>query len=161
MGGRAQGPSTSCCGSSLHVAARWLAWATAANLVWESAQQPLYDVLPAHLGGDRVLATLHCTAGDALIAGLAYAAATITVGRARWPLAPRAWGTGLLAAVLVALAYTAISEWRNVAVLAQWRYRPVMPTLHGIGLAPLLQWIVVPLLATWAVRRRRFIRQAG
>jgi len=44
------------------------------------------------------------------------------------------------------VAYTIFSEWLNTAVRQSWAYSPLMPVLPimGTGLAPLLQWIVVP-----------------
>ncbi len=40
--------------------------------------------------------------------------------------------------------------------MASWNYLPTMPLVPGtdIGLVPLLQWIVLPLLTVWFVRRQ-------
>jgi hypothetical protein len=57
-------------------------------------------------------------------------------------------------ATLVGLAYTAFSEWQNVYQDANWSYAPAMPLLFGIGLAPLLQWIVIPPLSIGCLRKR-------
>ena len=37
-----------------------------------------------------------------------------------------------------------------------WSYLPAMPLLPGtgIGVAPLLQWVLLPLLTVWYVRRQ-------
>ena len=45
--------------------------------------------------------------------------------------------------------YTIFSEWLNVSIRHSWNYSQAMPRLPvlGTGLAPFLQWIVVPLLA--------------
>lgn len=52
--------------------------------------------------------------------------------------------------ILLALAYTVFSEWRNVNVTRNWAYAEHMPRLppFGTGLTPILQWIIVPIL-TW------------
>ena len=54
--------------------------------------------------------------------------------------------------LLLGLAYTGFSEWLNVSVRESWAYSewmPVIPITGGIGLSPLLQWVVVPSLAFW------------
>ena len=40
--------------------------------------------------------------------------------------------------------------------IGNWNYLPTMPLVPGagIGLAPLLQWVVLPLLTLWFVRRQ-------
>jgi hypothetical protein len=45
------------------------------------------------------------------------------------------------------LVYTAFSEWANTRLWEGWGYGPGMPTIFGLGLTPLLQWIVLPPLA--------------
>ena len=70
-------------------------------------------------------------------------------GRPTWP------GTGALRVHAVSLAvgvgYTIYSEWLNVSVRGSWAYSELMPTIPflGTGLAPLLQWLVIPTLALW------------
>jgi hypothetical protein len=57
--------------------------------------------------------------------------------------------------VILAIAYTLASERMNLAQ-GNWSYSAWMPVLPWIkvGLAPVLQWIVVPMIAwTWASRR--------
>ncbi|MBI1774074.1 MAG: hypothetical protein HYR63_01880 [Proteobacteria bacterium] len=60
-----------------------------------------------------------------------------------------------VATVLIGIAYTIFSEWLNVQVRGSWAYSALMPVVPGtaIGLAPLLQWIAIPLLAFRLVRR--------
>ena len=58
-------------------------------------------------------------------------------------------------AVLAAtgVAYTAWSEFFNVHLVGEWGYAPGMPLLFGIGLTPLLQWVILPPLLVWWSRR--------
>jgi hypothetical protein len=42
------------------------------------------------------------------------------------------------------LAYTVFSEWYNVYQVGSWAYSPRMPLIAGIGLSPLLQWLLMP-----------------
>ena len=51
-------------------------------------------------------------------------------------------------AIVLGIAYTILSEWLNVEVWHTWSYSPAMPVLPwlGTGLAPMLQWFLVPAL---------------
>jgi hypothetical protein len=54
------------------------------------------------------------------------------------------------------LSYTAYSEWFNVYVRNAWAYSDAMPTVRigsiELGLSPLLQWVIVPIVALCSVR---------
>ncbi|OGT79961.1 MAG: hypothetical protein A3H91_04245 [Gammaproteobacteria bacterium RIFCSPLOWO2_02_FULL_61_13] len=124
----------------------------AVHLVWELAQLPLY-LLADESKGALAYAVLHCTAGDALIAGGAYLLAGFALREPDWPV-DRPW-SGAIIAFPLGIAYTAWSEWDNVYRAGNWAYASGMPLVLGIGLAPLLQWIVVPALVLVLVRGRR------
>jgi hypothetical protein len=55
------------------------------------------------------------------------------------------------------LVYTGFSEWLNATVRQSWRYSDLMPIIPwlGLGLSPMLQWLVIPSLALAAAGRRR------
>ena len=53
----------------------------------------------------------------------------------------------------VGLCSMAIMEFVNISVLHRWEYAPAMPRLFGLGVAPLTQWIIVPILILWLGRR--------
>ena len=126
-------------------------WGLLGNLVWELAQSPLYA---DHARGVAYFlwTRIHCTVGDVLILLGAFWA-TALLHRARdWP---RTRGAGAAATfIALGLAYTAWSEWLNTTVRGAWAYAPAMPRIAGIGLAPLLQWLVVPVLLLLLLRRR-------
>ena len=129
------------------------------NVVWEFAQMPLYtiwqDGTPRHIA----FAALHCAAGDLLIAASALLAAIALVGGSHWP--DRRFGAVGTIAVAAGLLYTVFSEWLNTDIRGNWAYTTLMPKLPliGTGLAPLIQWLVVPTVALlWA---RRGIRWPG
>ncbi|MCI0539425.1 MAG: hypothetical protein L0Z50_29805 [Verrucomicrobiales bacterium] len=53
------------------------------------------------------------------------------------------------------LAYTVWSEWHNTRIVQTWAYTPSMPTVYGVGLSPIAQWLVIPSLLVLLLRRRR------
>ena len=117
---------------------------------------PLYTLWRTGSFGEKAFAVLHCTGGDLLIALATLTAGLLVSGDQEWP-EKRFARVGAIAIVL-GLAYTIFSEWRNVYVSAAWSYAdsmPVIPILGvKIGLSPLLQWLIVPLLAFHFVKRR-------
>ena len=129
------------------VLARYLPALAALNLLWEIAQLPLYtlwtEASPAYIA----YAVLHCTVGDVLIgAGALLAALVVTRAGA---LREWRWMRVGVAAVAFGLAYTTFSEWMNTAIRGNWAYSEWMPVLPftALGLAPLLQWVIVPIAA--------------
>jgi hypothetical protein len=127
-------------------------WALVLNLPWEVAQLPFYAFAPTKRPADLVSAVLHCTAGDVGIALAAFGAAALAVRDFEWPR-HRPW-LGLAVALVVGLVWTVQSEWQNVYVRAAWAYAPYMPTVAGIGLLPILQWLALPPLMLLAARHR-------
>ncbi|MBI3571843.1 MAG: hypothetical protein HY082_12220 [Gammaproteobacteria bacterium] len=137
--------------SALKRLLRWAALALGLHGLWEVAQLPLYTLWNDPDPGRIARYVLHCLTGDVLIAVTAYLLTAIVFRDLFWP-ERRPWRGGVLT-VATGLAFTAASEWYNVYVLGSWGYAPQMPTLGGIGLAPLLQWSIVPVLMILGVRR--------
>ena len=137
--------------AKLAVAGRWLAVTGLLNLAWEAAQLPLYTIWTQAPRRVAFLAALHCTAGDVVIAAASLAASLLLFGRA-WPAAN--YGRVAIATVAVTVAYTIFSEWLNTSIRLAWSYSPLMPTVPwlGTGLAPLLQWFVIPVLGFLLMR---------
>ena len=129
----------------------WGALALVLNLVWEIAQLPLYTIYSAGTPKEIAFALVHCTAGDVLIAISSFVLGLIATRHPDWPVSRPVLGG--MVAILSGLAYTAFSEWRNVYQTGSWSYAPAMPLLFGIGLAPLLQWIVIPPLCIAWLRK--------
>jgi hypothetical protein len=124
-----------------------------AHLAWEVLQLPLYTLWQTGTGRDIAVAVLHCTAGDVLIAALTLLSALVVVGAPAWPIA--SFGRVAAATILLAIAYTAWSEYLNTGIRGSWSYSELMPVVppFGTGLAPLTQWLVVPLLCLEFARR--------
>lgn len=123
------------------------------NLSWEVVQLPLYTVWKAP-AAEQTYDVLHCTTGDVMITAITLMLALVIARARQWP-ERGALGVWILSMVF-AIAYTTFSEWLNVEVRQSWAYSELMPILPvlGIGLSPMLQWLVVPTLAhTFALRR--------
>ncbi|MDN3563548.1 hypothetical protein ACFQY5_33285 [Paeniroseomonas aquatica] len=123
------------------------------NLVWEAAHLPLYTLWNTGTAQEKLFAIVHCTGGDVLIALTCLALALITVGHRDWPL--RAFRAVAAVTVVLGVGYTIFSEWLNIVVRQSWAYSELMPVVPIIdtGVTPLLQWLVVPLVALWLARR--------
>ena len=120
----------------------WSALAFALNLAWEIAQVRLYTIWAEADGLSTAWALLHCSLGDVVISLSMFALAGMVLRRADWP-ASHPW-TGGVIVVIGAIAYTAWSEWYNVYRAGNWGYTASMPVIFGIGLSPLLQWLILP-----------------
>lgn len=123
---------------------RYLVAVLLGNLLWETAQLPLYTLWRTGTPSTITAAVLHCTAGDVLIASLTLVAALVVCGSSNWPC------TGFtrvaMTAVALGVGYTIYSEYMNTVVRQSWSYAEAMPRLPwiGTGIAPLLQWIILP-----------------
>ena len=129
------------------IALRYLPLLGAFNLVWETAQLPLYTIWQDGSVQELAYAVTHCTLGDLGIGGFSLMAA-LTVTRSS---VPSTWSLIKVAGLTTAFAvsYTVYSEWLNTSVWEAWAYSDLMPVVPviGIGLSPLLQWLVIPTLA--------------
>ncbi len=137
-------------GRKLKYIFRFLAVLAGLNLLWEIGQLPFYTLW--HDGSWQKIgyAVAHCTAGDVLIA-LACAIVALAFTRWHWPMLGRQSALFLVSFITLSVAYTIFSEWFNTTVRMSWAYSDLMPVLPllGTGVAPLLQWIAVPILAFW------------
>lgn len=139
---------------SASFAFNWAGLALVLHLLWEIGQLPFYQI-PSDLGF-RVYAVLHCTLGDVLISTITFSGTAALMRSWDWPI--RAPWRGGIPMVTAGVVYTGFSEWHNVYHMAHWTYAPAMPLVAGIGLTPLLQWLLVPSLML-AIVHRRWARQ--
>lgn len=125
------------------------------NFVWETLQLPLYTLWRSESAPSIARAVLHCTAGDIAITSVAVVAALATVGNPRWPR--ERWAAVAIAVVAIGVSYAIWSEYQNTVIRGSWSYTEQMPILPwiGTGLAPLTQWIAVPVLAFIVARGAR------
>lgn len=129
----------------------WVTTSFALNLAWEAVQLPLYTIFSEGSAQSIVYAVTHCTLGDVVIALACYVGAGLAMRNVDW-VRVRPFG-GTAVAVVLGTAYTVFSEWLNVSVRGSWAYAASMPVILGIGITPLLQWVVVPALSVAMIRR--------
>jgi hypothetical protein len=126
--------------------------AVVVNYAWELAQTPLYSGV--HFPG----ALWHCfvaSLGDGLLVVSIYAAVAVAARRLDWYMRPAA--QTYLAMATVGLAVSVAVEWWGLHIARRWQYSELMPILPGaeVGLAPVLQMVLLPPAVFAAVRRLR------
>ena len=143
-------------------AIEWIGWSFALNLIWEIVQLPLYAFPRGTPVSSIAFSVAHCTLGDATVALVAYVAGAVATRRTAWPIETAA--AGLIVALCVTFGWTIWAEWNAVYITRAWGYGPNMPVIGGIGLTPLLQSLLLPMIALAIVRkptRRRKESGAG
>jgi hypothetical protein len=137
------------------LALRYLLIATAANLVWEAAQLPLYLIWRTATRSELAYALVHCTLGDLVILTAALLIGLLLGADDLWPV--RCYSRVALLASALGVSATIVGEWLNVEVWGRWAYAPAMPVLppFGTGLSPFLQWLLIPPVAFFIARPRR------
>lgn len=126
------------------------------NFPWEILQAPLYAGMAGMPHAQVTRACLQATFGDMLIMLLAYGLVAVVARSRRWIVA--ASGGQLALFIVIGVVTTAGIEWLATRGywVQSWTYLPAMPLVPGagIGLAPLLQWVLLPLLTVWFLRRQ-------
>ena len=124
------------------------------NFVWEMWQAPFYEGLTGSSHWEGIVICSRATFGDVGIAILAYYIVTIFSGSRNWVSLPQRWEQLLF--IGVGIAVTVVIEALATGPMARWSYGSLMPTvpLLGTGLLPMLQWLAIPPLVLWFVRRQ-------
>lgn len=123
------------------------------NFVWELMQAPFFQALPdiPHWEGVKLCGL--ATIGDAAIALVAFWCVAAAAQSRAWILSPQRRD---LAVFVVLGVVITIGLERSALATGRWQYSEAMPVipLLGVGLTPMLQWSLLPLLAAWLVRRQ-------
>jgi len=126
------------------------------NFPWETLQAPLFVGMGEAPYSEAIRGCLRATLGDAVIMLLAYWIVSVALENRRWILSPRA--AHLIWFIALGVLITAVIEWLATRGhwIGSWTYSAGMPVVPGvgIGLSPLLQWVIVPLLVVWFVHRQ-------
>lgn len=122
------------------------------SFVWEMFQLPFYgsgELSPAEAAYRCGLASF----GDAGIMVTAYLGASLGSGRKPWIVE---WPISRFGVYLViGLAITSVVEILAVGADWGWTYSSLMPLIPGtgIGLVPIIMWVLVPSATLWLARR--------
>ena len=124
------------------------------NLVWEYWQVPFFREMADQPHWEGVKACTLATFGDAGIAVAAFWITAIFAKTRSWILRPRNSDIAVFLGfgILVTIVFEAVAT----GVLARWSYNDAMPRLPilGTGLLPVIQWLIIPPLVIWFVRRQ-------
>lgn len=123
------------------------------ELLWETAQFPLYNVWRQHDWGYILYGLAHCTMGDLLILLVAYEMVTLLHRNRGWFTNNVVYGGVMF--TLFGAGYTVYSEITNVRFKSTWGYTDLMPLVPivDIGVTPLLQWLLIPPVLVWRMRQ--------
>ena len=126
------------------------------NFAWEILQAPLYASMADMPHAQVTKACLQATLGDAVIMLLAYGAVAAIAHNRHWIVAASGWQ--LILFITIGVSITGAIEWLATRGywIENWNYLATMPLVPGtgIGLAPVLQWVLLPPLLAWFVRRQ-------
>jgi len=123
------------------------------HLAWEFLQAPLFSSMHgvSHLAG--IVTCLQATLGDVAIALVAFWGAAVFAKSRRWFIAPRL--RDLTTFLVIGIGITIGLEYLHTEITGRWTYgdqMPILPVL-GTGLSPLMQWLIMPILSLWYLRR--------
>lgn len=133
--------------------------AVSVNYAWELIQAPLYA------GVEFPDAIWHCfkaSLGDGLLVLFIYASVAGAVQSLDWHRRPAA--PAYIAMAIAGLVVGVAVEWWGLHAAKRWQYSDLMPILPavGVGLAPVLQMLLLPPIIFIAVRRlARAVRRWG
>lgn len=122
------------------------------HFVWEILQTPFFWSMPGMAHWTATLLCVRATLGDVVIGIACFSAVSLAWRDRGWFLAPhRAMlalyvGLGVLATLVLEMHALGTGRWAYAAAM------PVLPGL-GVGLVPVLQWLVLPPAALFILRR--------
>lgn len=124
------------------------------NFPWELLQAPLFAGLATAPHWQAVKTCAVATMGDAAIMLTAFWSVALMARSRHWLARPKP--LQMIAFVLVGLGITVAIEFWATEVAGRWTYAKAMPVIPalGVGLAPMIQWLTLPLLVVWFVRRQ-------
>lgn len=126
------------------------------NLPWELWQVPLFERMALAPHWEAVKTCSKAAVGDAAITLVAYWLVALAASNRAWVVSPSA--SAMLGFAACGVVITAVIERLALGGLwiQGWSYSPLMPVVPGlgVGLSPLVQWLALPPLVIWLVRRQ-------
>lgn len=131
-----------------------VAFAFLLHLPWEFWQVPFFAHLGEQAHWDGIKVCTKATLGDAGIALVSFWITALTARSRDWISNPSR--RELVVFVACGVVITIAFEWTATQVLHLWAYNERMPVVPGVGtgLLPMLQWLLIPPLLLWIVRRQ-------
>ncbi len=123
------------------------------NFPWEFLQVPFYGGMPSAEHWQGVKSCAQATIGDAVIMLVAYWCVAGFAGR-YWLLQPKLVHIGSLVAVGVGITVLIEKLAVSGSWVQGWSYSERMLMAFGVGITPVLQWIVLPPLTIWFCKRQ-------
>ena len=128
------------------------------NYPWEFLQVPFFEGLAEAGHWNAIITCTRATLGDGLIMLIAFWATTAIWRDRFWFMHPTPRQTALFVAVglLITLLLEHLATRSTTRDVLSWRYSDLMPIIPvlGIGLTPLLQWLIIPPIVAWFTRRQ-------
>lgn len=125
----------------------------ALHLAWEMGQAGLFTDFRDTPWWRHAPRCSLAALGDVTLSGLAWTCTALLFGW-RWAFEGRVTSAALVWIAVGEVATIALERWALAA--GRWTYAPHMPTIFGVGLSPLVQWVIVPALTLALARRLRF-----
>jgi len=124
------------------------------NFFWELQQMPFYQLPSEFACFNMVRNCTFATIGDVGISLFAFWVVAALAKSRQWFHQPSR--SQLTSFIIVGMVMTVIFEALATGVLKRWTYAAFMPTLPflGTGLLPLLQWLLLPPILIWFVKRQ-------
>ncbi len=95
-----------------------------------------------------------CITGDVLITLGAFFFVSFIFKTRKWIVKPTK--NQIMLFILAGVVYTMISEFIHVNIKGTWQYSEIMPVIPwiNVGLTPIVQWIIVPLVLVFIIRKQ-------
>ncbi len=122
------------------------------NFVWELLQMPLFAGFADFPYYQTILHCTKATFGDVLISLVAFAGACLITRSRMWIVSMNK--SGVVSFLAIGLVITVAFELLATGPLNRWEYSESMPTVIGVGVSPLAQWVILPLIQLWFVKRQ-------
>ncbi len=124
------------------------------NFFWEIQQMPFYQLPSEFSYFDIIRNCTIATVGDAGISLTAFWVVAAIAKSRQWFRQPSRWQVGSF--IFIGVIITVVFEALATGSLQRWEYAAFMPTLAflGTGLLPLLQWLLLPPIMIWFVKRQ-------
>lgn len=123
------------------------------HFVWEMLQIPWFTGMSEASHSSVVWLCIRATGGDVLILLAGFWLSSVVCGHRQWLLEGQRKPAVIV--VTTGIVVTIVLEWLATGPLGRWEYADTMPVvpLFGIGLAPLVQWLLLPPVIMWLARR--------